>query len=199
MPDKIDRRIGGNNQLLVTVLIIIAVAAAAGAYVYVMGPLSAPTSQPAQDIPGNAGQAALSEERLTIILSVPGNNGMLSAEMISLSRQIETQAQAREALIAALADQRVIQTPVLNRLKLRAFFLDESGTGYVDLGPVADGGIQASAREELLAIYAIVNTLCQNFEDIRQVRFLIDGKEAQTLAGHMDLSRRFTKRMDLVR
>jgi hypothetical protein len=39
----------------------------------------------------------------------------------------------------------------------------------------------------------------QNFDEIKQVRFLLNGKEAQTLAGHVDLSRTFTKRMDLVR
>ena len=53
--------------------------------------------------------------------------------------------------------------------------------------------------EELLALYAMVNTLSQNFEEIRQVRFLVDGREAQTLAGHIELSRKFTKRMDLVK
>ncbi len=197
MPDKIDRRIGGNNQLMITVLLIIAVLAAAGTYF--INSMSAPLSRPVPDMPVVPGQAAPSGEQLMITLSVPGSNGMLAAETMFLSRQVETQAQAREALIAAFSDQRVLQAPVLNRLKLRAFFLDESGTGYVDLGPVPDGGIQASAREELLAIYAIVNTLCQNFEEIRQVRFLIDGKEAQTMAGHMDLSRGFTKRMDLLR
>jgi hypothetical protein len=45
----------------------------------------------------------------------------------------------------------------------------------------------------------MVNTLSQNFEEIRQVRFLVDGREVQTLAGHIELSRKFTKRMDLVK
>jgi hypothetical protein len=59
--------------------------------------------------------------------------------------------------------------------------------------------VRASAWEEQLAIYALVNTLLQNFEEIKQVVLLLDGGEAQTLAGHMDLSRTFTKRMDLVK
>lgn len=196
MPDKIDRRIGDNNHLMVVVLIFLAIAGAVGTYLF--GRMSALPSQPEAQ-PAFTSQLTPVEERLTITLSVPGSDGMLSAEMISLSRQIETQAQAREALIAALADQRLIQTPVLNRVKLRGFFLDDSGTGYVDLWPAANGSIQASAREELLAVYALVNILSQNFEEIRRVRFLIDGKEAPTLAGHIDLSRNFTKRMDLMR
>jgi hypothetical protein len=59
--------------------------------------------------------------------------------------------------------------------------------------------VRASAWEEQLAIYALVNTLLQNFEEIKQVVLLLDGGEAQTLAGHMDLSRTFAKRMDLVK
>jgi hypothetical protein len=48
-------------------------------------------------------------------------------------------------------------------------------------------------------MYAMVNTLMQNFEEIREVAFLVDGRQAPTLAGHMDLSRRYGKRMDLVK
>ena len=54
------------------------------------------------------------------------------------------------------------------------------GTAYVDLGRGRPGGIRGVGRDELLAVYAVVNTLTQNFEEIRQVRFLIEGREAQT-------------------
>jgi hypothetical protein len=41
--------------------------------------------------------------------------------------------------------------------------------------------------------------LVQNVPEVRQVRFLVDGREVQTLAGHIDLSRSFGKRTDLVK
>ena len=44
----------------------------------------------------------------------------------------------------------------------------------------------------------MVNTVMQNFYEIKGVRFLVNGREAQTLAGHVDLSGKFQKRMDLV-
>ena len=50
-----------------------------------------------------------------------------------------------------------------------------------------------------MAIYAVVNTLTQNFEEIKEVRFLLDGREAQTLAGHIDASVFFSARPDLAR
>jgi hypothetical protein len=88
---------------------------------------------------------------------------------------------------------------VLRDIRLRAFYLDASGTAYIDLAAGLKKDVLASAWEEQLALYAMVNTLLRNFEEIKQVLFLFEGGEAQTLAGHMDLSRTFTKRMDLVR
>lgn len=40
---------------------------------------------------------------------------------------------------------------------------------------------------ERLTVYSIVNTLGE-FEEIKQVRILIEGEEVETLVGHMDLS-----------
>jgi len=88
---------------------------------------------------------------------------------------------------------------VLRDIRLRELYLDAFGTAYIDLSPGPQKDVRASAWEEQLAIYAMVNTLLQNFDGIKTVVLLIDGREAQTLAGHMDLSRTFTKRMDLVK
>ncbi|NLM98286.1 MAG: GerMN domain-containing protein [Halanaerobiaceae bacterium] len=40
---------------------------------------------------------------------------------------------------------------------------------------------------EILTVYSIVNTITQ-FPEIETVRILIEGKEIETLAGHLDLS-----------
>lgn len=41
---------------------------------------------------------------------------------------------------------------------------------------------------ERLTVYSIVNTLAQ-FNEVKEVKFLIEGEEVDTLVGHMDLSR----------
>ncbi len=196
MPDRIDRRIGGNGVLFATVLVIFFIAAAAGTYVWMRMTKASPVPLQAQT--DSSVLSPRSDDPLSILACVPAN-GMLSLGALTVKRQADSQAQAREILAAALADQRMLPVPVLNELKVRAFFLDQAGTGYVDLAASAQGGIRASARDELLAVYALVNMLTQNLEEIRQVRFLIDGRESQTLAGHIDLSRTFTKRMDLIK
>jgi hypothetical protein len=50
-----------------------------------------------------------------------------------------------------------------------------------------------------MTIYSIVDTLVLNLEQVRQVKFLIGGQEAATLAGHVDLSRPFKADMLWIR
>jgi hypothetical protein len=136
-------------------------------------------------------------EPLMVTLYRPAED-LLAQGTATIARQPDSQAQAREAVAALFTDQRAAMAAVLKDVRLKTLYLDTAGTAYVDLVPQQEG-VKASAWEELLAIYSVVNTLMQNFEEIRRVRFLLDGKEAQTLAGHMDLSRTFTKRIDLVK
>jgi germination protein M len=145
-----------------------------------------------------ASSAQRLNEPLVITLFVPVN-GLLAAVQAPVTRQPDPQSLAREALAALFADPTGSQAPVLKDLRLRGVYLDAAGTGYIDLAPVEQREVRASVWEELIALYAMVNTLSQNFEEIRQVRFLVDGREVQTLAGHIELSRKFTKRMDLVK
>jgi hypothetical protein len=193
MSEKIDRRIGSNRALLWSLVALFAGAAAAGIFVWQR--MSAPTPPPEQ-----TAQTPLArpDEPLMITLYYPAD-GMLASGPGSVKRQPDTQAQAREVLAALFADPHAAQSAVFKEVRLREFFLDASGTGYVDLSTLQPNGVKSSAGEELLAIYAMVDSLTQNFEDIKQVRFLLEGREAQTLAGHIDFSRKFEKRMDLVK
>ena len=143
-------------------------------------------------------QPAFRNEPLMVTLYYP-LDGMLTPASAPAKRQPDLQAQAREALLAVFQDQRAAQATVLRDVKLRAFYLDGQGTAYIDLASGREQAVRASAWDEQLALYAMVNTLSQNFEEIKQVVFLVDGRDAQTLAGHLDLSRKYSKRMDLVR
>jgi hypothetical protein len=78
----------------------------------------------------------------------------------------------------------------------RALYILDDGTAYVDLsdavGATHPGGIQM----ERLSIYSIVNSLILNVSEIQAVKILKNGREALTLAGHMDL--RFPLKADLL-
>lgn len=124
--------------------------------------------------------------------------GGLVAALTGIEHRPDTQSLAKEAVTAVLSTPQAAAHPVLKEVKLRAFYIDTSGTAYIDLASVTEGAVQGSAWDELLAVYAVVNTLMDNFEEIKAVKFLLNGKEARTLAGHIDLSGYFDKRADLV-
>ncbi|HXY54489.1 MAG TPA: GerMN domain-containing protein [Nitrospirota bacterium] len=197
MPERIDRRIG-HDRLLFGVVVIILAIAAAGVYVWtLMRNPGAPQNTEAPVQPVLAGPS-IPDEPLMITLYFP-SDGMMASGSVTVKRQPDGQSQAREILAAMLADKRSAQTALLEDVRLRELYLDTMGTAYVDLATAPQKEIRASAWEELTAIYAIVNTLMQNIEEIKRIRILLDGREAQTLAGHIDLTRTFGKRMDLVK
>jgi len=70
---------------------------------------------------------------------------------------------------------------------LRALFIGERGEAFVDLSADVRSKHTGGALDELFTTYAIVNALTVNLPAIPRVQILIDGKEADTLAGHVDL------------
>jgi len=60
-------------------------------------------------------------------------------------------------------------------------------------------GHPGGSLNELLTVYAIVNAVSANLPAARRVQILIDGKEADTIAGHVDLRRPLTRNDSLVR
>ena len=53
--------------------------------------------------------------------------------------------------------------------------------------------------DELLTVHAIVDALTVNLPSITSVQILIDGKEVDTLAGHVDLRRPLPANRALIR
>ena len=78
--------------------------------------------------------------------------------------------------------------PVLPaRLLLRNAFLQPDGIAVLDLA--VDSGLSFGSLEELTIVAALVDTVLQNVADTTRVRILVNGEPAETLAGHVDLTR----------
>jgi len=82
---------------------------------------------------------------------------------------------------------------------LRAFYITERGDAFVDLSPEVSTMHPGGSTNELLTVYAIVNTVTANLSSVERVQILIGGKQADTLAGHVDLRRPFERDTSLVR
>lgn len=197
MPERTDRSIRGNKRVWAVVM---AVAGASFAALYLwslrVGP--EPAAEPVLHAKTFTSQGQPEDASVAVSLCYPSGDALALGQAV-IKRRSGVQAQARDALFALLSDQRAGSAPVLKEVQIRAFYLDASGTAYTDLSTGRRREISASAWDELIAVYAMVNTLTRNFEEIKRVRLLVDGKETRTLAGHLDLSAVFGERMDLVR
>ena len=105
-------------------------------------------------------------------------------------------AQATEivtAQIAAVAEPLVSAVPP--GTKLRALFVTAHGDAYVDLSREIVTAHPGGSLDELLTVYTIINALTVNLPAVSSVQLLVDGKQVDTLAGHIDMRRPLAKNL----
>ena len=86
-------------------------------------------------------------------------------------------------------------SPVPAGTTLRALFVTPKGEAYVDLSRELAEAHPGGSLNELLTVYALVDALTVNLPAISAVQVLIDGREVETLAGHVDLRRPLSKNL----
>jgi len=108
--------------------------------------------------------------------------------------------QGRQILAVQLQDapQPYVQV-VPKGTKLRAFYVTERGDAFVDLSGDVVSAHPGGSLTELLTVYAIVNTVTSNLPAIQRVQLLVEGKEVDTIAGHVDVRRPLEHDRTLVR
>ena len=82
---------------------------------------------------------------------------------------------------------------------VRSVFLGSHGDAYVDLSPEAARGHRGGTLDEALAVFAIVNAITSNLPEVNTVQILVDGKEVDSLAGHLDLRQPIGRANDWIR
>lgn len=73
--------------------------------------------------------------------------------------------------------------------RLRAIFVDARGQAFVDLSAEVSSAHPGGTLEESLTVYSIINAVTTNLPAVKAVQILVDGREVDTLAGHVDLRR----------
>ena len=81
---------------------------------------------------------------------------------------------------------------------VRAVYITDRGDAFVNLSREISSKHSGGSLSELLTVYTIVNAVTVNVPSIRAVQILIEGREVDTLAGHVDLRRPLTPRAALV-
>ena len=118
-------------------------------------------------------------------------------EVVYADGPVEQARRLMEALVEP------IDKPLLQAIpadtKLRTLFITDTGDAYVDFSPELSSKHPGGSLSELLTVYAIVDTLTVNLPAIVRVQILVDGKEVDTLAGHVDLRRPLMKNLTWTR
>jgi len=107
-------------------------------------------------------------------------------------------AQARRLVEAQLAPPpEGVVSAIPEGTKLRNLYVS-GGIAYVDVTGEITTGHTGGSLAEILTVYSLVNVLTENLPAVTSVQILIDGKEADTLAGHVDLRRPLERSPDWV-
>ena len=103
----------------------------------------------------------------------------LSADPVERSKQLLNALIAR----APRPERRTLPAEA----SLLAFYIQPNGTAIADFSDEIVSGMPSGILSEQLAVQSIAQTLGANVTGIRQLKILVHGQEAETLAGHLDL------------
>ena len=106
--------------------------------------------------------------------------------------------QARAIIEAQLAAAAPLVSAIPAETKLRDVFVTERGDAFIDLSGDITAKHPGGSLAEILTVYTLVNALTVNLPAVTRVQILVDGKEVDTLAGHVDLRHPLSKNMEWV-
>jgi len=89
-------------------------------------------------------------------------------------------------------------SPFPPETRLRELYFTEEGIAYVDFSREIQEKHISGSTAEMATVFSVVNSLTYNFKSIKRVFILIEGGEKETLGGHINLSRPFLPKYDLI-
>ena len=126
-------------------------------------------------------------------------DGLLEPEEREIHSSNQPALEAKQIVAELISGSNSEHLPALPpETKLRELFVTPQGLAVVDITKEASHTHPGGLTQELASIYAVVNSLTQNVESIGQVQILIEGAEAETLAGHIDLTRPFREDLSMM-
>ena len=127
-------------------------------------------------------------QKLSLFLLEPNT---LELVAVKTERRLYTESTKRlKQIVTALiqANPPNYRNPIPGGTELHEVYVDSQGTAYLDFSRHLTDGHIGGTQAEFLTVAAILKTVFDAFPDtIKQVQFLINGYEIETLAGHLNL------------
>lgn len=161
--------------------------------------VQARSSAPAASAPQAAAQPAQGERKISATLFYVSDDGM---SLVQTPSEVPFGATPTEQAKAILAAQMAPLPPRVSAIpadaKVRNVYITARGDAFVDFSSELTTKHTGGSLDELLTVYTIVDALTANLPAITRVQILIDGKEVDTLAGHVDLRHPLAKSLEWV-
>ena len=115
--------------------------------------------------------------------------GTLVAEQRAMTWAESDTDRMRQVLLAQIeGSQQGASRALPSTAVIRAVFLATDGTAYLDFSNQTLADFKPGIASECLAVYAIVDSLAANIPAVKRVKILVEGREVDTLDGHIDLT-----------
>lgn len=155
---------------------------------------------PAAEVAGAAtATPAQASRKITATLYYVGEDGLA---LVPAQREIPFGATVAEQARAIIEAQLAAAVPLVSAIpagtKLRDVFITERGDAFIDLSGDLVAAHTGGSLHEIFTVYTLVNALTVNLPAVTRVQILVDGKEVDTLAGHVDLRHPLSKNMEWV-
>ena len=135
-------------------------------------------------------EATAPRKRVVLFFASAEVDGRLETEERDIYASEEITLEAKQILVALIKGSLSGHLPALpSETRLREVYWAEAGLLVVDVTGEASVRHPGGITGEVSSIYSVVNSLTYNLPTVSEVQILIDGAEADTLAGHIDLRR----------
>ena len=167
--------------------IVIILAAAAAAFVLMV--------KYGEERPSMTATGDKEREVILYFTSIEGTKLSVERRSIENSTLVGEITAVTEALInGASAPLGVVLPPGTRLLNVRV----EGNVVYADFSREMEKKHWGGSNAELLSVFAVVNTITENFAQIEKVQILIEGERVETLAGHLSIKAPLAARLEII-
>lgn len=177
------------RHLIIAVVVLLAMALGMGGYAWKMRGRVARTEATTANTQPVAPPAAGPSEQVTLYVAYD-EGGVLRPQAARIPLPSGRQERAQE-LLRALVDIYLGKSSphVLGTgSEIRGVYLADPGLAVIDLNAAFANGHRSGILVEELTLASLLATLSANIPAVTRVKILVEGKERDSLAGHVDLT-----------
>jgi spore germination protein GerM len=133
-------------------------------------------------------KVAVKEKKVVTLFFSEEEGEYLVEEKREILKTGRVEEEAKETVVELIKGPRGKLIPALPpHAKLLTLRMDQDGVAKVNFDQTLSKEHPGGSSAEMLTLYSVVNSLTFNFPQIKRVQILIDGKEAESIAGHISL------------